>query len=83
MSEDKDKRIAELEHTIEDLKLSLVDRSELFSIAMDKGVLQFGDKIKILEAKLAIAREALEFECGNECAIQNPCNAREALEKIK
>lgn len=23
--------------------------------------------------------EALEFECGNRCAEQNPCNAKEAL----
>ena len=27
--------------------------------------------------------EALEFECGNRCAHQNPCSAREALEKFK
>lgn len=26
---------------------------------------------------------ALEFECGNRCAHQNPCNAREALESYK
>ena len=32
---------------------------------------------------LEIAIEALEFECGNRCAHQNPCNAREALTKIK
>ncbi len=25
--------------------------------------------------------QALEFECGNRCAEQNPCNAREALKK--
>lgn len=26
--------------------------------------------------------EALEFECGNRCAEQNPCNAKEALKEI-
>jgi len=26
-----------------------------------------------------VLREALEFECGNICAHQNPCNARDAL----
>lgn len=37
-----------------------------------------------LKENLKIAIEALEFECGNRCAIGiNPCNAREALEKIK
>lgn len=36
-----------------------------------------------LKEKLKIATEALEFECGNRCAHQNPCNARESLEKIK
>lgn len=27
--------------------------------------------------------EALEFECGNRCSDLNPCNAKEALAKIK
>lgn len=36
-----------------------------------------------LDEKLKVAIEALEFECGNRCANQNPCNAREALEKLK
>lgn len=36
-----------------------------------------------LKAQLEIAKEALEFECGNRCAIGlNPCNARLALEKL-
>ncbi len=26
--------------------------------------------------------EALKFECGNRCAVQNPCNARDALAEI-
>lgn len=29
----------------------------------------------------AAFREALEFECGNKCAHENPCNARAALSK--
>lgn len=33
---------------------------------------------------LAVAKEALEFECGNRCnAEYNPCSARQALDKIK
>lgn len=33
--------------------------------------------------KLKVALEALEFECGNRCAQGlNPCNAREAIDKI-
>ena len=31
---------------------------------------------------LLIAVEALKFECGNRCAEQNPCNAKEALTEI-
>lgn len=34
-------------------------------------------------ALLNLAVAALEFECGNRCAEQNPCNAKDALEKIK
>ncbi len=34
-----------------------------------------------LEARHKKLLEALEFECGNRCAIGiNPCNAREAIE---
>lgn len=29
---------------------------------------------------IEVLREALAFECGNRCAHQNPCNAREALQ---
>ena len=36
-----------------------------------------------LGEKFDIATEALTFECGNRCAGQNPCNAREALRKIE
>ena len=33
---------------------------------------------------LVVAVEALEFDCGNKCnAEYNPCNAKEALNKIK
>jgi hypothetical protein len=27
--------------------------------------------------------EALKFECGNRCAEQNPCNAKEALAELE
>lgn len=36
-----------------------------------------------LNKQLKVAIKALEFECGNRCANQNPCNARETLNKIK
>lgn len=36
-----------------------------------------------LIAQLEVAIKALEFECGNRCAAQNPCNAREALAEIE
>lgn len=29
------------------------------------------------------ACEALQFECGNRCAHQNPCNAKEVLAEIE
>ena len=36
-----------------------------------------------LSESLKFAAEALEFECGNRCAIGiNPCNAREELDQI-
>jgi hypothetical protein len=35
-----------------------------------------------LEAKLKVAIEALKSICDNRCAHQNPCEAKEALEKI-
>jgi hypothetical protein len=35
-----------------------------------------------LQAKLEIARDALKSICDNRCAHQNPCEAREALQKI-
>jgi len=37
-------------------------------------------KIKEVNKELV---EALEFECGNRCAEQNPCNAKEVLALIK
>ena len=33
----------------------------------------------ILREKLGAALEGLRFECGNRCAHQNPCNAKETL----
>ena len=39
-------------------------------------------EIAELKRRLKIAVEALGFECGNRCAHQNPCNAREALASI-
>lgn len=33
---------------------------------------------KLLEDNCRLA-EALQFECGNRCAHQNPCNAKDAL----
>ena len=41
------------------LKLQLLDRTEKYTIAMDKGVLELGDKISALKSKLKIAVEAL------------------------
>lgn len=34
------------------------------------------DNLKAIAVELA---KALEFECGNRCAHQNPCNAKDAL----
>lgn len=44
---------------------------------------EYIDQIESLRVKLDLAVEALEFECGNRCAHQNPCNAKDALAKIK
>ena len=35
-----------------------------------------------LKAKYQKAIEALKFECGNRCAEQNPCNAKETLAEL-
>lgn len=35
-----------------------------------------------LKAKYQKAVEALKFECGNRCAEQNPCNAKETLAEL-
>jgi hypothetical protein len=37
----------------------------------------------ILLPEIQKLREALEFECGNRCAEQNPCNAKEVLRESK
>ena len=42
------------------LKFQLLDRTEKYTIAMDKGVLELGDKISALKSKLKIASAALE-----------------------
>jgi hypothetical protein len=44
--------------------------------------IRLAQKICVLEDKLEIAIEALKFECNNRCANENPCNAKETLEKI-
>jgi hypothetical protein len=40
-------------------------------------------EIKQIIDALEIAVSALEFECDNRCAEQNPCNAKESIEQIK
>ncbi|MCB0415784.1 MAG: hypothetical protein KDD50_15710 [Bdellovibrionales bacterium] len=39
------------------------------------------EKIAKLRALVEDLSGALGFECGNRCAPQNPCNAKEALER--
>jgi hypothetical protein len=38
---------------------------------------------QVLIDALEIAVSALQFECGNRCAEQNPCNAKDAIQQIK
>ena len=49
----------------------------------DARVRHFKHGHESLAPLLEMACEALQFECGNRCAHQNPCNAMEALEAIK
>ena len=44
---------------------------------------QVGLKNLELESQLKLAVKGLEFECGNRCAEQNPCNAKETLKKLR
>ena len=37
---------------------------------------------KLLEA-VKVMMEGLQFECGNRCAHQNPCNAKETLDQVE
>lgn len=42
------------------------------------------DELVKRDKQLEVAKKALEFECGNRCAIGiNLCNAREALEEME
>jgi hypothetical protein len=41
------------------------------------------DKLNSVIDAFKIAVDALQFECGNRCAEQNPCNAKENIEQIK
>ena len=43
-------------------------------------VIEYSEYEKLRMAAKAL-EDALEFECGNRCAHQNPCNAKEALEQ--
>jgi hypothetical protein len=45
----------------EELKFRLIDRSEKYKIAIDKGIYEWGLKVKAHEAALKVARLALEF----------------------
>lgn len=40
-----------------------------------------GVDVPILLRVIETMSEALEFECDNRCADQNPCNAKDALEQ--
>ena len=79
---------SELDYDIDTDKYEKVNPEGFYDIVSTKDTIQGGIKVieyeacKQLELKLDIAIKALEFECGNRCANQNPCNAREALEKI-
>jgi hypothetical protein len=76
---------ADNEAEVSELKLALADRSEKYKIAMDKGVLQLGDKIRELEARelrLVAALEKIEAyfcACSIEDEIIPQVVAREAL----
>lgn len=60
-------------------------KEQLYKMA-NYGAFSIADKETLIDV-LIEQQAALEFECGNRCAQQNPCNAREALaataEKLK
>lgn len=39
-------------------------------------------ELEAMKDKLLIAIDALKFECGDRCAEQNPCNAKEVLKTL-
>jgi hypothetical protein len=41
------------------------------------------DKMKRLEQALELAKNFLQFECGNRCSDLNPCNSRCGLVEIE
>ena len=54
-----------------------IDRGEESIHAIEKSAY---DSIMADARKLC---EALKFECGDRCAQQNPCNAKEVIEEFK
>ena len=79
---------SDLQYDIETEMFTKCRPEGFYDIVSAKDTIQGGIKVISYEVyeqvkhKLDIAIKALEFECGNRCAHQNPCNAREALEKI-
>lgn len=43
---------------------------------------RFGFKLAVDELVVPL-RDALEFECGDRCAFQNPCNAKKTIQALE
>jgi len=53
-------------------------------IKIDDPIPGLQDEITELKRQLEIAKDGLQFECANKCAIGlNQCNARDVLDKLK
>lgn len=93
LSDVDSKRIQELERELAETKRQLEGARFYEQLreerAKSAALLKLNEKSKVANAyelereklKSAALVKALEFECGNRCAHQNPCNAREALAK--
>ena len=57
------RKIMQLQKENEDLKLQLLDRTEKYRIAMDKGVWELWDKNEKLTKALEVAEEKIQLAC--------------------
>lgn len=76
------KRLAEVRARLEHKQVRMIESWDKASGIHSVSFPDMEADLRDLSAALDVALEALEFECGNRCAEQNPCNAKEARARI-